>query len=204
MTAPVHFSRNVSKLGGDIPSVSLPPILTCPAGIGCAKKCYARKGRFAFSKNKELLMNNLNVWRTDPQAFEQAVMNYSFFSAFFRWHVAGDIPDASYLRMMVRVTEACRSTKFLAFTKQYELVNNHIRMNGKLPDNLTIVLSAWGDIIPQNPFNLPVAYIRFKSGNPVEIPSDARHCMKYCGECVMSGCSCWSLKEGQSVVFDEH
>lgn len=200
---PLHISRGNTKLGGDIPSVNLPPIVTCRVDAPCVKECYARKGRFSMRHNKELLENNLGIWKNDPEQFERDVMTAAFMFSFFRWHSAGDIPDANYLKMMVRVADALPNTKFLAFTKKFELVNAHIAEHGALPENLKIVFSAWGCFLPENPYNLPVAYIRFKNCE-CNIPENARHCSKFCGDCVMSGMSCWDLNCGESVYFDEH
>ena len=199
----VHISNGISKLGCSIPSVNLPAGCTCRADAPCRKKCYALKGRFAFSHTKELLSRNLEIWRDDPAFFEKQVEIAAFKSRFFRWHSAGDIPDAAYLAMMVRVAKHLSGTRFLAFTKKYELINDYISKNGSLPENLTIVLSAWGAFLPENPHNLPIAYVRLRH-DACDIPSDAFQCPKYCGDCVMTGCSCWDLKNGQSVCFDEH
>ena len=109
----------------------------------------------------------------------------------------------AYLEMMTRVAENLPDTRFLAFTKKYELIDDYINSHGSLPRNLIIVLSAWGDFKPANPHDLPVAYIRFKK-ETTGIPADARPCPSYCGDCVATGMSCWDLKRGESVVFNEH
>lgn len=201
----VHISRGITKLGQNIPSVSLPPGITCREGAACSKLCYARKGRFAFRHNKELLQRNLDVWRNDPEGYERDITIAAFTSRFFRYHSAGDIPDSSYIEMMVRVANACPCTSFLCFTKKYELVDKYITENGQLPENLNIVYSAWGDIVPENPYNMPVAYIRFKKSDTY-IPENAVQCSGYCGECVQTGKSCWDLKRGTGdcVVFNQH
>lgn len=199
----VHISRGNSKLGPNIPSVNLPPVVTCRIDAPCIKKCYARKGRFSMNHNKELLKNNLEIWKTNPAQYEHDILNGACFHAFFRYHSAGDIPDANYLKMMVRVAYALPNTRFLAFTKKFELVNGYIAEHGALPENLKIVFSAWGCFLPENPYNLPVAYIRFKKCE-CDIPQNAHHCSKFCGDCVMSGMSCWDLNCGESVYFDEH
>lgn len=199
----VHISTGISKLGADIPSVSLPIGTTCRPDAPCYRKCYARRGRFSFSRIRTLLENNLMIWQSDPRQYERDIIIAAFKCRFFRWHSAGDIPDAAYLSMMIRVARALPDTKFLAFTKRFELINTHIDDKGMLPVNLQIVFSAWGNFLPANPYNLPVAYIRFKK-QPYQIPTDALHCPKYCGDCVSSGRSCWDLRQGQSVCFDEH
>lgn len=204
MTEHIHISRGVSKLGTDIPSVNLPPVVTCRKEAPCYKKCYARKGRFSFSHNKQLLQRNYDVWRNDPEAFENDVRVAAWHSRFFRWHSSGDIPDEKYLDMMVRIAKDVPETRFLAFTKKCEMINEWIRKNGDLPENLSVVFSAWGSIfIPENPYQLSVAYVNLKDGS-CKIPEDALRCPKYCGDCVMTGCSCWDLKKNMSVVFNEH
>ena len=121
----------------------------------------------------------------------------------FRWHSSGDIPDAQYFGMMVQIAEHFPEVKFLCFTKWYEIVNNFIDDGGVIPDNLNVVLSAWGEWIPENPHNLPMSYIRFKNQDS-PIPEDAHPCSGFCGQCVFSECNCWTLKHGESVVFNQH
>lgn len=205
----MHISKSNSKLGANIPSVNLPAGQTCRANAPCYAKCYARKGRFLFPRNKSATDRNLEIWRETPQSYERDVMIAAYCSKFFRWHSSGDIPDAAYLEMMVRVANALPETKFLCFTKQYELVNNCLR-DHPLPENLSIVLSAWGQWKPLNPHDLPMSYIRFKKQD-TEIPASAMECRGYCGECVMEHCNCWTLPRGKgadglvcSVVFNEH
>lgn len=201
----VHISHGVTKLGADIPSVSLPVGITCDPNAPCFKKCYARRGRFAFKHNKELLMKNYMIWKEDPEFFEREVKIGAFCSKFFRWFSSGDIPDMAFFQMMVRIAKDIPGTRFLAFTKKYAIVNTYIKeTNENLPENLRVVFSAWGCWLPDNPYNMPVAYIRFKDGDDSMIPRDAKICPKYCGDCVMSGCSCWDLQKGESVCFTEH
>lgn len=199
----VHISRSISKLGADIPSVNLPPVATCRADAPCRSKCYARKGRFAFQRNKSLLRRNLDLWQQDPLRFEMDVLLAANPSRFFRWHSAGDIPCASYLSMMVNVAEKCPNTKFLCFTKKFEIVNDYLNIHRSFPENLCVVFSAWGEFLPPNPHKLPVAYVRFKH-QQTDIPPSAFSCSGYCGECCATGHSCWELKSGESVVFNEH
>lgn len=202
----IHISRSITKLGNEIPSVNLPPVITCRCNAPCAssRKCYAMKGRFAFRRNKAYLRENLEAWKETPDKFKRAVIETAFCHRFFRWHSSGDIPDAGYLEMMVSVATRLPGTRFLCFTKKYELINEYLNVHNTFPENLRIVLSAWGSFIPENPHNLPMAYVKFKDEQECCIPQDAFPCKNYCGDCVMSGCSCWDLKNGESVCFNEH
>lgn len=201
----LHISTSNSKLG-DIPSVNLPPIITCKPGCPCAKTCYALKGRFRFPSVKAAMAENLHLWQIDPAAYQRAVIDCAYYVRFFRWHSAGDVPSAAYLDMMTRVARACKSTQFLAFTKRDDIIPYYLHSGGAIPRNLHIVFSEWagvesclGDIA------LPRAYVRLKSGEDVDaIPSNALQCCGNCAACVRGRASCWSLRAGQSVVFDEH
>lgn len=105
---------------------------------------------------------------------------------------------------MIRVAGRCANTKFLAFTKKFAIVNDYLAHGGVLPDNLRIVFSAWGDDhLPENPNNLPVAYVRLRNA-PCTIPECAHECPGFCGSCASTNHSCWNLKSGESVVFNQH
>ena len=145
----IHISHSVSKLGKDIPSISMPPLTTCRPNAPCARKCYARRGRFAFPHNQDLLRRNLAIWRTDPERFEWELFTAAYFANFFRYFSSGDIPDPAFLAMMDRVAKRLPTTRFLCFTKKIELVNQYISDAEDLPaENLILVFSAWGDFVP--------------------------------------------------------
>lgn len=199
----VHISRSISKLGDAIPSVNLPPGITCRPDAPCISKCYARKGRWRFSNNIDLLENNLRIWQSDPDTYRKEIGASALFSRYFRWHSAGDIPDEPYLGMMSRIAEMLPYTQFLCFTKKFELVNAYLEEK-TLPKNLRLVFSAWGDFLPENPHKLPVAYVRFKNSSQDEIPCYAFECSGHCEDCIPCGNSCWDLEHGQAVVFNEH
>ena len=198
----VHINYHNSKLGASIPSVNLPAGITCRPDAPCYRLCYGRRGRFVFTQNKNLAEGNLEVWNNDPKAYEIAVTAAAYPAKFFRWHSTGDIPDMEYLKMMVRVAQKCDTTTFLCFTKKFELVNEYMDSHD-LPGNLRPVLSAWGSWIPDNPHNLPMAYVALKR-EVCNLPEHAFMCMGSCATCVSTGCSCWHLQRGQSVVMKQH
>ena len=198
-----HVSTSISKLG-TIPAINLPAGLSCRPDAPCFKGCYARKGRFCFENVRKSVSDNLACWTENPLLYRQTVEWYAMQNRFFRWHSSGDIPDESYLSMMFDVAEAVPSCQFLAFTKRYEWVNGLLARRAK-PANLSIVLSAWGNWIPDNPHNLPIAYVHLRSGEGASfIPADAKSCSGACYKCVAGDQNCWALKSGESVVFNQH
>lgn len=202
----MKISMTNSKLGGKIPSINLPPLMTCRENAPCAKLCYARKGNWTYENVKKSHRNNLEHFQNDNEDFFNSIIkwinNDDVTYKFFRWHSSGDIVNLTYLMGMIKVARECPQTKFLAFTKKFELVNTYLSINVELPSNLKIVYSAWDkDFKVENPYNLPVTYINFKnSENNADIPEFAIPCVGKCYACK----ACWSLERGQSVVFNQH
>lgn len=200
----VTISFNNTKLGL-IPSVSVSPGLSCRENCPCTSECYACKGNYSYKNVQLSLYNNLQIYLTNADKYfneilyeiDNGINSYKY----FRWHVAGDIVDREYLDRMYRMAKRLPNTKFLAFTKKFELVNEYIDKHGLL-NNFVIVLSAWDkDFVFENPHNLPVAYILFKDeSRNVKIPPNAILCNGDCTHCLM----CWDLKLGDAVVFHKH
>lgn len=172
----LHISLNNSKLGDHIPSVNLVPGVSCRPDAPCfGKKCYACKGRFLFENVQKSLWGNWDFWNENPDEYMSGVSDASATARYFRWHSAGDIPSPGYFEAMVWVAEKNPETHYLAFTKQFEIVNAYLdEHDGVLPENLHVVFSYWGsEFVPDNPYNLPTAHVRFdpyRSKDPNVIP----------------------------------
>lgn len=207
----MKISITNSKLGGQIPSINLPPIITCRHNAPCAHLCYARKGNFCYANVKKSHLDNLNHYLQNPESYFDSIIAYLnglTTYRFFRWHSSGDIVDAQYLEGIIKVANKCPQTKFLVFTKQFEIVNNYFieRSHGLaiLPKNLRIVFSMWDKEFNKtvdNLFEFPTTWVRFKDGSVDDaIPETALPCVGKCYECV----ACWDLRQGQSTVFKQH
>lgn len=196
----VSISKGNSKMGA-IPSVSLPPITTCAAGCTCAKKCYAAKLCRIYPSVRKAYENNLAIYLSNPDEYFRQVKAAAAMSRYFRWHVSGDIIDGAYFAEMVRMAQELPGTEFLAFTKQYDIVNAYIDENGPLPSNLHVIFSAWPGMEMNNPHNLPVAQVIFKGQEPAD---SWKVCGGNCTECACRGVGCWELKNGEIISFYEH
>lgn len=200
----VKISTTNSKLGL-IPSVNLPPIVTCRDNCPCAKDCYAMKGRFRFKNVRDNLANNLQCYLENPNKYfaeiKHAINNGMVSYSYFRWHASGDFVDRQYFKQVVETANELPLTSFLAFTKKFELVNEYIKNENEIPPNLHIVYSAWGDDFKiHNPYHFPVAYVRFGNKENNSIPETAAECSGDCTNCLQ----CWKIKAGESVVFNKH
>ena len=196
----VCVSNGNTKLGRAISNINLPPVTTCRPDAPCFKGCYARKGNFMYESVKNSMQRNLNAYLENPKRYFESIAEQTYLNKYVRFHSAGDIVDAAYFDGMCKVARKNKDTKYLCFTKKYEIVNQFIADGHKIPKNLSIVLSAWSDWLPENPYNLPMTYVCGKEFNNDVIPDNAIPCTGKCYECQ----ACWALKKGQSVYFKKH
>lgn len=192
----VNISQGNAKLGPYIPSVSTMPGRDCGNCGKCVKDCYAVRITKHRPNVRKSWQHNGDVARTSQRAYFRSIHAYLRWMnpTFFRFHVAGDILDQTYLRNMIRMAKAFPRVKFLAFTKMH-----HLDFTG-LPENLSVVASMWPGLEPHpNVEHLPKAWMQ--DGTEERVPETAIPCPGRCEECGM----CWSLKGiGRDVVFRKH
>ena len=201
----ISISQSNIKMG-NIPSVSLPAEKTC-RNYPCKAKCYARKLERLRPTVRNAYENNLHILQTEPDTYWREVEGAIMLSRFFRFHVSGDIPDQNYLLRMKQIAKRNPHCELLCFTKQYQLVNDLIgnlrAVGSSLPNNLHLILSAWPGLPMDNPHSLPEAHVLFKDGTTTARP-DAFPCSGNCADCARTEGGCWTLKDGEQVVFKEH
>lgn len=196
----VSISQGNAKMGA-IPSVSLPPIVTCKNCATCAKKCYAAKLCRIYPSVKKAYENNLSILKEDRNAYFQQIKASAMLTKYFRFHVSGDIIDTDYLDRMCKLARELKETRFLAFTKNYEDVNEYFK-NHKKPANLKLIFSLPFDGCNiDNPHNLPTAAVILKGNQPKD---NYKVCGGNCSECACKGVGCWELKKGETIAFYEH
>ena len=196
----VSISKGNRKLGC-VPNISMTPGKSCVKGIPClGQGCHALKAlrlypatRAAWRRNEYLARNHPDSYFTQIAAQVAATK-----PRLFRWHVAGDILGREYLRDMCRIAAANPSTHFLAFTKNFDVVNR-FEDREAVPSNLVIVFSAWPRMTFLNPHHHRVAWMQDGSEN--RVPADAIECPGNCESCGM----CYELDRlGRDVVFHKH
>ena len=199
----VKLSKGNTKMG-PVLSVSLAPIKSCGAALPCYKSCYAAKlarlrpcCKAAWDNNWKMAMTRRDQYMVQIDAAIEAKK-----PAMFRWHVAGDIPDASYLQAMINISSMNPETKVLAFTKKYDLLLQWLKRKQKLPENMSIVVSAWPGLEIPKPLlkKFPVAYMKDPKDPDKRIPESAVQCDGGCTKCGL----CWRMKAGESCFFLRH
>jgi len=200
MAKQVSISKGNSKMG-NIPSVSLTPVVTCTNCESCKKDCYAKKMCRIYPTVAKSYNNNLEILRTDRNAYFAQVTAYAMTSAYFRWHVAGDIVDTDYLDRMCKTARIAKNCRFLAFTKNWDVVNDYFDTHKK-PRNLQIVFSLPFDGQKVNNYhNFPTAEVIKKGDEP---KPHHKVCGGNCTECCCKGIGCWELKKGETIAFYQH
>ena len=202
----ICISNNNSKTGGGIYTLSFSPLLSCRNNAPCREGCYALKGKQAIPNVAGAYARNLRIYNENPAEFWRQVKAYILL---FDIHVlrlfdAGDIPDGHFLEGLRDIAEQFPNVIFYGYTKQFEIINDDITRNGKLPANIRFWLSAWDkDFIIDNPHNLPVAYVDFtdKSKNP-ELPENAFTCAGAVVTCTLCK-ACFNGKHN-AVIFHQH
>ena len=202
----VSISQGNSKMG-KVASVSLLPILTCPARCNgtCGDKCYAKKLALLRPTVARAYARNTAVARLAPDAFFKAVRSAMAKVEYFRFHVSGDIPTVRYLHEVISACKSAPHCQVLMFTKRYELVNRYIWDGGRLPDNLHCLFSGWTNLFPTeggfNPFHLPETTVYAKDE---DIRPEWTPCGGNCLDCAIHDGGCWAAKPGETIAFKIH
>ncbi len=198
------ISHGNSKMG-EVPSVSLLPIATCPTRCHgrCASVCYAAKLANMRPAVLKAYAYNTALALYRPDLYWLGVFDAIAASRFFRFHVSGDIlaGRSNYFEHMVLAARIYPHCEILAFTKRFEVVNDWIEENGPLPENLHIIFSGWQDMPVPNPHNLPMSQVIFKGCEP---DPSWKQCGGNCLKCGCRGIGCWTLAAGETVAFKKH
>ena len=197
---PIRISTGNSKLGQRVYNINLPPISACIADAPCIKECYAMKAWVQYPNVREAWGLNLETYRHDPSQYFGAIYDYLMIHPnmkLFRWHSAGDMPDANYWLGVQQIAAAFPRISFMIFTKQYKFDYT------SAPKNLNVIISTWPgmdvpDVSTENSAHkLPWAWIDEDPRAPDQ------HVFRCPGKCDECGYECWENKT-LDVVFKLH
>ena len=211
MERKICISMSNKKLGnGAIPSISLPQYITCnpEARKHCGGACYARFLNGYRKTVRDAYLQNYNIYREDPNGYFESL--YLWVSAkkpeYFRYHSSGDIPDSRYFAGMVDLANRIPEAVFMAYTKQYDIVNGWMAEHGgEIPENLHIWFSGWGTAISfENPYHFNRTDLIFGDklkALQVEHTGETFLCPGACVNCKM----CYTRnRDGLTVLFHQH
>lgn len=185
----LQISTGNTKMG-NIPSVSLPPITTCPENVPCAKICYCMR---PYMKNaRKVWENNYFLYEDDPDSYFEQLKKFldKHSPEVFRWHVGGDIPDQKYADMMADLMYG-RSTRFLVFTKKYNFDLHQEELS-----NFKVKYSVYGSFTTNK---TPKAYIFEDIDSGSVVPDlNTKKCVGKCDSCYI----CWYYD--YDILFKKH
>lgn len=201
----IRLSYDNRKTGAAVPSISLIPVADCGNCKMCSRGCYdVRNVCYLPSVQKSRAVNSAILEQDRARYFDE-VEAFCKFLRFFRWHVGGDIKDYDYLRRMVGIAMRNPQCEFLAFTKEYAIVNEWIRLEGEFPSNFHLLLSGWRGDTNVNEHNLPVSSPVWKDGSQSCMVTDnVTWCSGDCSACAEVYGGCWSAKKGSTILFEAH
>ena len=123
----------------------------CKTGSKLAKvpgsvcsKCYAMRGNYRFAGVVAAHEKRYEAMLTNPQWVEAMawLINNVEVSGHFRWFDSGDIQSVDNLTQIVEVCKLTPGVKHWLPTREYSIVSNWVKINGALPANLILRLSA--------------------------------------------------------------
>lgn len=193
---PIVISEGNSKIG-KIPNVSLPPSASCNNDLPCKKDgCYSEKALRRFESVRLARSHNWRVWKKEPNRYFKDIEDFlqAEEPAYFRFHVDGDIPSQDYLNRMIKLARNHKETRFLAFTKKFQLDFSNC------PENLIIIPSAWPKMnLPKSLWVHNLAWMQ--DGREDRNQRAYFECHKHCDECY----ACWHIDRiGRDVLFAKH
>ena len=186
-------SKGNPKIGKSL-NVSNAPLITCSNCSECKYYCYDVKACLQYpnvlearTTNTALLLENIdNYFLQLWQVMERRKKNFTL-----RFHVSGDIISLDHLEMIILTAEKFPNFKIWTYTKNYYIVNEYIRKNGKnaIPDNLSIMFSEWQGLPMPNPYNMPVFACKMPENSPKRFETMYK-CPGNCDICKSSNRGC--------------
>ena len=195
----IHIVEGNSKLG-NTPNISTMPGLDCGKDVPCRKECYAAKFLWRPSVKKAWSENSeLQAKKPDNYFGQIALYLVRKNPQYFRIHVAGDFTSQDTLDEWSVIIRDNPDTKFLAFTKRFDLDFS------QTPLNLMVRASMWPGWNPPCLKNFlkggwSFFWMQEKHGTETRIPQRTTFkCPGACEKCR----ACWS-KVPRDVVVMKH
>lgn len=199
----VYIANGNQKTGAAVPSVSLIPVFNCTNCSSCKAKCYDLRNDCCYPGCRDKRAVNAAILKMDRKRYFEEIDQAVKCFRFFRWHIGGDIVDLDYFENMVRIATLNLHCEFLVFTKSFDIVNEWLDKGTLLPSNLHVIFSNWVGQKENNPHNLPTSNPLFADGSTTA-HDGAVWCSGNCTECARGNSGCWTMKNGDEVVFPLH
>lgn len=200
----VKIQQGNRKTGVNCWTVSLLPVVDCVNCDKCMWDCYDLKSDLIYPAVINDRCRNSAIHKADPNRFwtevnQQIKANYV---TEFRINVGGDLTDDDF-GYVAELGRNNRRTMILFFTKNYKGINKYLT-NNEFPKNVKTLMSVWEGMEMDNPRHLPCSHVLWEDGTITAPQYGGYLCMGNCSECAFWSKGCWSLKQGEHVVFQAH
>lgn len=201
----VKLQQGNSKTGRSVYTVSLIPIVDCGKNCKeCKKECYDIINVCFQPAVQNDRARNSAVHKMDIKRFWDEVsygIKYNCVET-LRINVGGDV-CAEDLPLINKCAKENPKCELLFFTKSYEEVNEYLN-NNTFEENIHCIMSAWENTKMDNPHNLPVSHVLYADGRTTAPEYGSIFCKGNCSYCKYNNEGCWTLKNGEAVVFPAH
>ena len=200
----VVLQQGNSKTGKNCRTTSFIPIADCYNCGECMYDCYDLRNDCRFEPVKNDRARNSAIHKLNPAEYWKQVEECikEDFVQELRINVGGDLnyEDFCYIKQMA---ERCPRTDILFFTKTYDDINRFLDENN-FPSNVKPIISRWCGVECNNKHNLPESHVLYDDGKTTAPEYGAYYCGGNCSNCHWNGEGCWTLKNGESVIFKAH
>lgn len=211
----VRLMDGNDKTGINCKTVSLLPYIDCTWCKCAFEGCYDLQNDLWRPSVQDSRAVNSAIHKADPERYwkEISMQIKANFVTELRINVGGDMTneDFDFVQKLAEENPTCH---ILFFTKNHFGIAQDIKKNGfrQIYKNLHPVLSAWKGLKIYNPYNLPVAHVRFPNGEcTAEDWEPIYLCGGNCSECFhhysmgnKKESGCWGLMSNEAVLFDAH
>lgn len=201
----MKLQQGNSKTGQNVRTISLIPIHDCVNCSGCSRLCYDLRNDCIYPSVLNDRARNSALRQTNPEKYwiKVAELVAQEFVTELRINVGGDLRSEDFLFINKWVAKANPKTDILFFTKNYKGINEYLD-NNTFESNIHPIMSAWLGMEMDNPHNLPCSHVLWADGKTTAPEFGAYYCGGNCSACHFKSEGCWTLKNGESVIFMAH
>lgn len=218
----LHIAKGNTKTGKSVGGYGHTIETSCTHMCECykLKDCYGCGGNYLYPSTQLFLADNSLCflhygWEKMADMIIETIRKNHIKK--YRWFTVGDIPNADFIRLMVKVGTECPDVKYWAYTKKYAMVNRFIEKefggNADRFQRITgMIFSHWrnrdGSFFPMdNPYHMPTSeFVPFGHEEDAEnadhiCPCSNPDVVEHCEDC---STPCYELRLGMSMALLEH
>ena len=107
---------------------------------------------------------------------------------------------------MVKIANEFPNFIFWTYTKNYKVVNDFVRKNGKnaIPGNFHIMFSKWDGMKMEHPYNFPMYACKLKNGNKDTSEKEFKNMFLCPGNCDVCKAINRGCIKGENTFVHEH